>query len=155
MRGNTFRRVAVVAVLAGLLGGTMTTAHAGTNDGARDRHKLLKVTNGSRNNHGLRRVDLQEKLSELARQHSARMARAGTIFHTNNPVRYYLKGRSWSWWGENVGMSHSGVWDVHKAFMRSAPHRANVLNRAFTRVAIGTARSDGGALYVTVFFDRP
>jgi uncharacterized protein YkwD len=155
MRGTTFRTLAVVAVLAGLLGGTMTTAHAATNDGARDRHKLLKATNGSRNNHGVHRVDLHKQISQLAEEHSERMARAGTIFHTNNPVRHYLKGRSWSWWGENVGVSRQGVWELHKAFMHSAPHRANVLNKAFTRVAIGTARADGGALYVTVFFYRP
>jgi uncharacterized protein YkwD len=156
MRGTTLRKLAVVAVLAGLLGGTMaTSAQAGTT-GRRDRERqeLLQATNASRTYRDLRRVDLQSRLSQLARKHSKRMADAGTIFHTGNPAGYYLKGRSWTWWGENVGMTSGTVRDVHKAFMHSDGHRANILNRVFRKVAIGTVRRDG-ILYVTVFFYSP
>ena len=156
MRGTTIRKLAVVVVLAGLLGGVMaSTALAGA-AGGRDREgrELLRATNASRTYRDLRRVDLQGKLSELARRHSLRMAQAGTIFHTGNPVGYYLAGRSWSWWGENVGMTSGTVRDVHKAFMHSDGHRANILNRTFRKVAIGAVRRDG-ILYVTVFFYTP
>jgi len=156
MRGTTLRKLAVVAVLAGLLGGLMaTTANAGTYGGKyRDRGQLLKATNGSRLYRHIKRVDLQTQLSELARKHSKRMAAARDIFHTSNPVSYYLRGRSWSRWGENVGVTSGTVRDVHKAFMHSPGHRANILNRSFRRVAIGAVRRDG-LLYVTVFFYSP
>ena len=156
MRGTTCRKLAVVAVLAGLLGGLFaTSATAGTYGGRyRDRGQLLKATNAARIYRDLRRVDLQKQLSDLARKHSKRMAEAGEIFHTSNPVSYYLRGRSWSWWGENVGVTSGTVRDVHKAFMHSEGHRRNVLNRAFRKVAIGTYRTNG-MLYVTVFFYRP
>jgi uncharacterized protein YkwD len=156
MRGTTLRKLAVVAVLAGLLGGLLApTASAGTYGGKyRDRGQLLKATNGSRVYHRVKRVDLQKRLSELARKHSKRMAAAENLFHTSNPVSYYLRGRSWSRWGENVGMTSGTVRDVHKAFMHSPGHRANVLNGAFRKVAIGTVRRDG-LLYVTVFFYTP
>jgi len=156
MRGTTLRKLAVVAVLAGLLGGLMaTTANAGTYGGKyRDRGQLLKATNGSRQYRHIKRVDLQTQLSELARKHSKRMAEARDIFHTSNPVSYYLRGRSWSRWGENVGVTSGTVRDVHKAFMHSPGHRANILNRSFRRVAIGAVRRDG-LLYVTVFFYSP
>ncbi|HSL12171.1 MAG TPA: CAP domain-containing protein [Actinomycetota bacterium] len=156
MRGTTIRKLAVVVVLAGLLGGLFaTSATAGTYGGRfRERGQLLKVTNASRVYRDLRRVDLQQELSDLARKHSKRMAEAGYIFHTKSPVSYYLRGRSWSWWGENVGVTSGSVRDVHKAFMRSDGHRRNILNRAFRKVAIGTYRSDG-LLYVTEFFYRP
>ena len=157
MRGTTIRKLAVVAVLAGLLGGLVTTsASAGTYGGKyRDRGQLLKATNASRQYRDLRRLDLQAELSVLARKHSKRMADAGYIFHTKSPSSYYLRGRSWSWWGENVGVTSGSVRDVHKAFMHSEGHRRNVLNRAFRKVAIGTFRDDDGMLYVTVFFYRP
>jgi uncharacterized protein YkwD len=155
MRG-TIKKVAVVAVLIGLMTGLMATpAIAGARQRSfEDRGDLLKVTNNSRRSHHVHRVDLQARLSELARRHSVKMARKGTIFHTSNPARYYLKGRKWSWWGENVGMTPHGVRDVHKAFMHSSGHRANILNRSFKKVAIGTVWRDG-ILYVTVFFYRP
>jgi uncharacterized protein YkwD len=156
MRGTTIRRLAVVAVLVGLLGGLMVSAAQAGADGAkdRDRGQLLKFTNGSRVYRDIRRLDLQKHLSDLARKHSKRMAEAGEIFHTSNAVGYYLRGRSWSWWGENVGVTSGTVRDVHKAFMHSSGHRANILNRAFKKVAIGAVRRDG-LLYVTVFFYRP
>ena len=156
MSGTTLRKLAVVAVLAGLLGGLFATnAVAGTHGGRnRDRGQLLKATNASRHYREIRRLDLQKELSELARRHSRKMAAAGEIFHTQNPVSYYLRGRSWSWWGENVGVTDGTVRDVHKAFMHSEGHRANVLNRSFRKVAIGAVRRDG-YLYVTVFFYRP
>lgn len=156
MRGTTLRKLAVVAVLAGLMAGLMApAAHAGAYGGRyRDRGQLLKATNTSRVYRDIRRVDLHKKLSELARRHSVRMSKAGTIFHTKDPVSYYLRGRSWSRWGENVGMTWRDVREVHKAFMHSTSHRTNILNRSFKRVAIGTARRDG-VLYVTVFFYTP
>jgi uncharacterized protein YkwD len=156
MRSTAIRKLAVVAVLAGLLGGLVTTsASAGTYGGKyRDRGQLLKATNASRQYRHLRRLDLQSELSQLARKHSKRMADARDIFHTASPVSYYLRGRSWSWWGENVGVA-SNARDVHKAFMHSPTHRSNILSRTFRRVAIGTFRGDDGRLYVTVFFYTP
>jgi uncharacterized protein YkwD len=157
MRGTAIRKLAVVAVLAGLLGGLVTTsATAGTYGGKyRDRGQLLKATNASRQYRHLRRLDLQSELSQLARKHSKRMADARTLFHTKSPVSYYLRGRSWSSWGENVGYTSGSVRDVHKEFMRSPTHRSNILRSAFRRVAIGTFRGDDGILYVTVFFYTP
>ena len=157
MRGTAIRKLAVVAVLAGLLGGLVTTsASAGTYGGKyRDRGQLLKATNASREYRHLRRLDLQAELSRLARKHSKRMAEAGVLFHTKNPSSYYLRGRRWSSWGENVGFTSGNARDVHKEFMHSPTHRSNILRSTFRRVAIGTFRDDDGLLYVTVFFYSP
>jgi uncharacterized protein YkwD len=96
-------------------------------------------------------VDLRKQLSDLARRHSVKMARRGSLFHVHDPSSYYLQGMRWHWWGENVGVTGGSVGDVQRAFMHSAGHRANILNRAFDNVAIGAVRVDG-ALWVTVFF---
>ena len=41
---------------------------------------------------------------------------------------------------------------IQQAFMNSPPHRSNILNHSFHRVAIGTYRDANGFLWVTVFF---
>lgn len=155
-RTGTIKNVAVVAVVAALFAGMLAqTAQAGTYGGKyRERWQMLKATNEARLYRNMRRVELHRDLSELARKHSVKMAKAGSIFHTSNPSSYYLKGKSWSWWGENVGVTSGTVRDVHKAFMHSQSHRVNVLNSRFRRVAIGAVRVDG-LLWVTVFFYQP
>ncbi|MGE5225762.1 MAG: CAP domain-containing protein [Planctomycetaceae bacterium] len=144
------RTIVVASVVATLLAALASTAQAG--DGTyRDRWQMKKATNASRLNHERRRVDLSRALSDLARRHSLKMAREGELFHTANPGKYYLQGRTWRYWGENVGVTGGNVGGLEKAFMASAPHRANILNRTFRHVAIGTVRRDG-MLWVTVFF---
>jgi uncharacterized protein YkwD len=116
------------------------------------RTKMYRVTNNTRLNHDVRRVDIHDRMSWLAKQHSIAMAKKGTLWHVANPASYYLKGTSWSTWGENVGVTGGTVWDVQQAFMGSPPHRANILNNRFRRVAVGAYRDDRGLLWVTVFF---
>jgi uncharacterized protein YkwD len=144
------RTILVATVVATLLAGLVSVAQAG--DGKyRDRWLMKKATNASRLNHERRRVDLSRALSELARKHSLAMARNGDLFHTANPSKYYLQGRKWHYWGENVGVTGGSAGGLEKAFMASAPHRANILNGTFRHVAIGAVRKDG-MLWVTVFF---
>jgi hypothetical protein len=60
----------------------------------------------------------------------------------------------WSDLGENVGVGLSAR-SVHRAFMASAPHRANILSATFTQVGVGTAVGGDGRLYVDEVFRRP
>jgi uncharacterized protein YkwD len=116
------------------------------------RARMYRATNHSRVDFGVRRVGMHYRMARLARQHSIAMANRGSIFHTANPAAYYLGGTSWRTWGENVGVTSTTVWSIQQAFMNSPPHRANILNRGFRRVAIGTFRDADGLLWVTVFF---
>jgi uncharacterized protein YkwD len=112
---------------------------------------MYKQTNGSRVRNDVKRVDLHRTMSMLAERHSRAMARRGALFHTKNPASVYLKGVRWSAWGENVGMTPYGPFRMQKTFMRSSPHRTNILGTRFRHVAVGAIRS-GGYLWVTVFF---
>jgi uncharacterized protein YkwD len=78
------------------------------------------------------------------------MAAAGDLFHTTD-VTPYLAGIDWHRWGENVGYTPGSIDGLQQAFMDSEPHRHNVLEPDFRRVAIGTVRVDG-VLWVTLFF---
>jgi len=149
---NSVLRMALIAALGGaILGALPTGAHGATSTSLRPRHRMLLATNHSRTNHDLRRVAINRDMSDLARKHSLAMANADSLFHTNDPARYYLKGIAWHYWGENVGVTGGTVGDLESAFMASSPHRANILHSSFRHVAIGAVRVDG-ALWVTVFF---
>ncbi len=117
----------------------------------RERSKVQRRTNVTRVNHDVRRVDLNDRISDLVRRHSMKMAERGKLFHTVDPARTYLDGIAWSRWGENVGYTDGTVADMHQAFMVSPLHRANILDGRYRRVAIGAVRVDG-TLWVTVFF---
>jgi uncharacterized protein YkwD len=142
-------RLAAAIVLALLLVALIPGAEGATLDA--DRWAMKVATNHSRVNHEVRRVSLDQEISDLARQHSVRMARLGRLVHTQDPASVYLKGKTWHYWGENVGMTGGTIAGLEDAFMDSAPHRWNILNRSYRHVAVGTVRRDG-VLWVTVFF---
>ena len=114
------------------------------------RNEMFRATNSSRSAHDKHGLDLDAKLSAKARRHSIAMANADVLFHTSD-VSVYLRGVSWSRWGENVGRTTEDISTLQKAFMHSKDHRTNILNGGFTHVAIGAVRRDG-TLWVTVFF---
>jgi uncharacterized protein YkwD len=143
-------RIALVAALVtGLVALVPGTSTAAT---LTPRARMYRVTNFTRLNHDVRRVNIHDRMSWKAKQHSIRMAERGTLSHVANPASYYLRGVDWSTWGENVGVTGGTVWDVQQAFMGSPPHRANILNNRFRRVAVGAYRDASGLLWVTVFF---
>jgi uncharacterized protein YkwD len=153
---RTLTRIALAAALTTAL--TALVPSTATAAIVTPRTKMYRVTNDTRTNHSIRRVEIHDRLSWLAKQHSIKMANTGphgTLFHVSNPAAYYLKGISWSTWGENVGVTGGTVWDVQKAFMGSPAHRANILNNRFRRVAVGAYRDSSGLLWVTVFFYAP
>jgi uncharacterized protein YkwD len=77
------------------------------------------------------------------------MAQAGYLFHTED-LTAKLKGVDWSIGGENVGVG-SDLDGLQDAFMRSKPHRRNILGSRFEHVAIGIVQTDD-SFWVTVIF---
>jgi uncharacterized protein YkwD len=99
---------------------------------------------------GKSKLKLDPELSRVARVHTRRMARQGTIFHQSSSQLGNRVTR-WSSLGENVGVG-STVTSLHKAFMGSPGHKANILYSGFRNVGIGTKKKNG-RLYVTVVFE--
>jgi cysteine-rich secretory family protein len=96
---------------------------------------------------GLGPLGFDAALLEVAGRHSADMAAAGRIFHNKN-LPNEVSG--WQELGENVGVGPS-VEEIHKAFMASATHRAQILDPGFRGFAVGVVQS-GPDLYVTELF---
>jgi uncharacterized protein YkwD len=150
---RTRSTIARIALLAALTTGLAMLAPSPATAATRTtRGRMLEATNASRWKNSVRRVDIHWTMSRQARKHSIAMANKGRIFHTTNPASFYLKGVRWSTWGENVGVTDGTVRGLQRAFMKSPVHRANILNRGFRRVAVGTYRDGSGLLWVTVFF---
>ena len=114
----------------------------------------LKLINASRRERGLNALKPNRFLSRYARRHSRKMLRSSTLEHGD--LMHVLRNVQWSYWGENVGAAADKAGSVaalHKGFMASPPHKANILGR-FKRIGLGFA-SDGKAVFETQVFLRP
>lgn len=78
------------------------------------------------------------------------MVRQNTLFHTRrlyDAVRAYRP----SAWGENVGVAGL-VTRVRTLWMRSAGHRAILLNPRYRRVGVGIVNARGGVWVTAIFY---
>jgi uncharacterized protein YkwD len=104
--------------------------------------------NAVRKSHGLRALTIKTPLRRAAHAHAGNMARHGYFAHSwsngapfGRWIRRYWPGgdyRSWSA-GENLYWRSPGPTAVMvvRAWMNSAPHRRNLLNRSWRAVGVG------------------
>jgi hypothetical protein len=108
---------------------------------------MLAKINAERTSRGLNALASHGTLAAHARKHSADMAATDSIWHTKN-LGGVISG--WSRIGENVGRGPS-VDSLHRAFMNSSGHKANILGD-FSHAGVGTYVTEDGMMYVTVVF---
>ena len=107
----------------------------------------LSQVNAFRSANGVKALSWDESLYDKAHDWSQHMADVGTISHTD------LKSGAPAGWhilGENVAVNPT-LDGAMVALENSAPHRANLLNPQFTRVAVGVVYAKG-AYWVTEEF---
>ena len=148
-KGRCGKTVAGFLLVLALLAPGIATDHARAAASQARREQMLALTNEVRATHGRPVLDLDAKLSRYATRHSRQMARADTLFHTED-LAERLDGLDWSMGGENVGVGPS-LTDLQDAFMGSKTHRKNILLKGYDHAAIGIVKSDG-TLWVTVIF---
>ena len=135
--------LALCLVGAGLLGNAAPASALTTKEA-----RLVALINNARHNHGLRALSPRTDLNTYARRHARAMADRGYLYHTSN----FTVIRGWCAIAENVAYNYS-VYRVHRAFMNSAGHRANILGR-YRGVGVGIVVV-GNRLWVTEIFRRP
>ncbi|HVM11080.1 MAG TPA: CAP domain-containing protein [Actinomycetota bacterium] len=144
------RRAGILAALVAtlMLAGPLADqeAQAALRD---DRRVMRRLINGERAPRGLVRLRAHSALNKVAQSHTREMASANRLYH-NGSLAHDLRHVNWSILGENVGVG-STLYSLHRAFMNSSGHRANILNRRFRRVGIGVVRARGRT-WVTVVF---
>jgi len=109
---------------------------------------LLKLHNEQRELKGRPGLQLDPYLCQYAQNHADWMAKRGNLKHSDISV---LMGR-YSTAGENIAWNQRTEKDVVSDWMNSSGHRANILNRSFTKVGFGVAYNTRGEPYwCTVF----
>jgi uncharacterized protein YkwD len=129
------------------------------------------LINRARHRHGLRQLNANRRLAKAAQRHTDYMKRhrcfshqcpgEGSVLARLERVDYIVAGlRRWSC-GENIawGTGDRGTpRSIVKSWMRSPPHRANILNPQFRHLGVGFARGypgrtgdGGGGMYTTDF----
>jgi uncharacterized protein YkwD len=113
--------------------------------------RFTRKMNKARDNNDQVRMNLDRQLSRAARKHTWEMVNQEVLHHTPTPK---LKKRvtNWSVLGENVGVGGT-VDSLHKAFMNSPAHRANILYSSFRHVGVGVVKKSDGRMWVTVIFE--
>ena len=116
-------------------------------DSASDEAAFVAKVNELRAGKGLAPLQVNANLTEKARAWSAGMAAAGKIWHSTLSAGVT---ENWKKLGENVGMGGS-VDGLHRAFVNSPLHYANLVDPAFGHVGIGIVMN-GSTIYVTQVF---
>lgn len=105
--------------------------------------------NGARSSAGVPPLATRDDLVAIARRHSARMAAAGEIFHNSGLASEAPD--DWQLLGENVGRGPDCT-SIHDAFMASASHRRNILDKNFNLVGVGVVVTADNTVFVTEVF---
>jgi uncharacterized protein YkwD len=149
---------AVIVLAAGIVIATSGTASASCTDssalgGAELRaaeRDIASMVNAERAAHGVRPLEIHAGIAQVATGHSGQMAGAGRIWHNDAYFTMHDELGA-SRLAENVGMACSTD-QMHRAFMDSAPHRANVMDGRLTHLGLGAASDGTGRLFMTQGF---
>jgi uncharacterized protein YkwD len=122
-----------------------------------DEQKILELTNKAREKDKLGPLKPNPVLTEVARAHSANMAKQGKMEHDldgkTSAQRVKAAGYEYSWTGENIAMGENwSIQGVFKGWMDSPPHRENILNANYKEIGIGIAKDKDGKDYFTQVF---
>jgi uncharacterized protein YkwD len=137
--------VVLLAVVAGVSAGC-----TGSNVPA-DR-SLVLVNEARRANGNLAPLSLDPHLILKSQDWANHMAGTGQLVHSD--LRAGLPS-GWCAAGENIAYADHGDADgIHRMWMNSPGHRANILNPGFTHVGIGATTDSRGRLWMVQDFIR-
>jgi uncharacterized protein YkwD len=129
--------------------------------------RIFLLHNHVRKKHGLKPLCVNTHLTRSARFHSREMINKDYFSHRSYNgegvgARLRRFGYDWSVYGENIAGGYgppSAPGPIFKRWMNSAQHRANILNRRFRQIGVGTAtgnyKGHTGYTMYTVDFGRP
>jgi uncharacterized protein YkwD len=101
---------------------------------------------------GLPGLCAKGQLGGFAQNWANQMAASQSLVHQN--IGALIGSTPFVTVGENIldGPGNMTAADMEAAWMASTPHRANILNGAFTQVGVGIAFSSDGRVWVCVDF---
>jgi len=127
-----------------------------------DEALILQLLNAERADHKLPPLKLDPVLTCVAREHCADMAKRGYFSHLDpgpdrrSPLDRYAAalGRPpTEVVGENLGCAEQPIMGMlHECLMKSPDHRANLLDKEYTRVGVGLVVLPDGRTWLTQMF---
>src|SRR5208337_4899249 len=113
----------------------------------RAERELFAAVNQARRAQGLSPLRWDESLAAAARRHAEAMAEHGSAQHgfegePSLSARVKQAGGRFSWLSENVTQGPTPQF-IHVQFMKSPPHRANILDRDMDSIGIGVVEQHG------------
>ena len=143
-RSRTRRRLsAALLVSAVLVAAAPQSAQAATRPIER---RFASMINNARTTGALGALKVSDRLSEVARKHSNRMAAQDELYHSD---LQRLLGPGITAVGENVGYGGS-LDELLAAFLASPPHAANIMG-SYQKTGVGIVRADG-RIWITQLF---
>lgn len=111
-------------------------------DGKGKADEVLRLSNSYRANQGLGQLKLDSELCRVAQAKADDMAAKGYFSHqslTYGSPSDMLKafGVSYRYMGENIAKGYTDAGSVMTGWMNSQGHRANILNKNFTKLGVG------------------
>ncbi len=143
-------------VIAGLLltasliavSAPMSPAGAGVTN---QQENVRAQVNRTRDNNNLRGLTMHQVFADRAQNWARHLVACQCLEHRAGP---YGAPAGWCAAAENVGRGWS-LEQVHRAFLGSPPHKANILTGRFTHIGTGVAQDRGGEYFVVhAFMDR-
>ena len=121
----------------------------------RAERELFAAVNQARQAQGRASVKWDDALATAARRHAEVMAQRGSAQHSfegepSLSVRARQAGAHFTWLAENVTQGVTAE-SVHSAFMKSASHRANILDTDMDSIGVGVAEQTGRLFAVEDF----
>jgi uncharacterized protein YkwD len=108
---------------------------------------LLALHNRARAAAGLRPLALDIHLVAAAADHARAMAAARRLTHSGWDAEIAREGGQGGATGQNIAEGYATAEAVFAGWMGDPPHRANIVNGAFTRAGFACAADAGGTLW--------
>jgi len=113
----------------------------------------VRATNAVRRSHHRHTLRVDSCLQRAADRQAARMAAQRRMFHQD--IGATLRACHLTIVGENVAVGYStGRGVVRNGWMKSPPHRANILHRSYRLIAVGARKGGDGRWYASQVFGR-
>jgi uncharacterized protein YkwD len=128
---------------------------------SKEEQRILDLTNEARAKDKLPALKVNATLLEVARAHSANMAKQHAMKHTldgKNPAQRVEKaGYDYRAAGENIATGDKGASAeaLFQGWMDSKPHHENIMSPKYEEIGIGLATDDKGQVYATQVFASP
>jgi uncharacterized protein YkwD len=151
---------AAVAACLGLLGASETDKKDQRKvELSKEEQRILELTNQERVKKKLPLLRVHPLLCQVARAHSANMAKQGKMSHNLDGKtprqRATDAGYKSSGAGENIGRSNVSPDAVMKGWLESKGHRETMLDGDYLEIGIGVVDNGKGLLYYTQLFAIP